>query len=206
MPPRVSVLKSGTLLRDDCGRILDARSSVTLIITGQQKILVDSGLEGEGEIITKRLAKGGLEIGDIDTLINTHSHADHTGNNRLFFATKILSPQEGDEIAPGVKIMQTPGHSMDSISVVVDSRMVHSGIVVSEKANSPVLSGQVIAIAGDALPTFGNYVKMVPPALNVNIELAISSMSKILRVADIVIPGHDHPFSVSKRTYIEDWE
>jgi len=102
--------------------------------------------------------------------------------------------------------MQTPGHSMDSISVVVDSRMVHSGIVVSEKANSPVLSGQVIAIAGDALPTFGNYVKMVPPALHVNRELAISSMSKILRVADIVIPGHDHPFSVSKRTYIEDWE
>jgi glyoxylase-like metal-dependent hydrolase (beta-lactamase superfamily II) len=80
--------------------------------------------------------------------------------------------------------METPGHSIDSISVVINSR-------------------QVIVLAGDALPTFGNYIKMVPPALHANRELAISSMLKILKIADIVVPGHDSPFSISEREYIE---
>lgn len=192
MPPIVSVLKSGSILRDESGKILDARSSVSLIISGQRKILVDTGLKGEEKIITEGLAKKGLEIRDIDTLMNTHSHIDHIGNNRLFSTADIIFPQEGDKIAPGVRIIDTPGHSMDSISVVVDSSIFDSS--------------QVIVVAGDALPTFGNYIKLVPPALHVNRELAISSMFKILKIADIVIPGHDRPFSVSERAHIRDWD
>jgi N-acyl homoserine lactone hydrolase len=195
VPAKVSVIKSGSILRDESGKILDARSSVSLIIAGERKILVDSGLKGEEEIITKRLAEKGLEISDIDTLINTHSHVDHIGNNSLFLAADIVFPRERNKIAPGVRIMETPGHSMDSISVVVESSIADS---------RGFDSNQVIVIAGDALPTFGNYIKMVPPALHVNKELAISSIFKILAVADIVIPGHDSPFSVLERAYIKD--
>jgi N-acyl homoserine lactone hydrolase len=190
--PRASVIKSGSILRDECGKILDARSSVSLIIAERRKILVDSGLKGEENTIIEGLADYGLEIRDIDTLINTHFHNDHVGNNYLFSGADIIFPREGDKIAPGVRIIETPGHSMDSISVVVDSRIFDSM--------------QTIVIAGDALPTFGNYIKMVPPALHINRELAILSMLKILRIADIVIPGHDNPFSVSERAYIKDWD
>jgi glyoxylase-like metal-dependent hydrolase (beta-lactamase superfamily II) len=184
---RVSLLKAGCLSRDESGKILDARSSVSLIVSGQRKILVDTGPKGEEEIIIEALAQKGLEATDIDTLINTHSHIDHIGNNHLFSRATLIFPREGDRIAPGVKIMVTPGHSRDSISVVVDSR-------------------QVIVLAGDALPTFSNYIKMVPPALHTNRELAISSMFKILKIADVVVPGHDSPFSISKRAYIELWD
>jgi N-acyl homoserine lactone hydrolase len=184
---RVYLLKAGSLLRDESGKILDARSSVSLIVSGQRKILVDTGLKGEEEIIIKALAQRGLEPADIDTLINTHSHIDHIGNNHLFSKATLIFSQERDQIAPGVKIMETPGHSIDSISVVVDSQ-------------------KVIVLAGDALPTLGNYIKMVPPALHMNKELAISSIFKILKIADVVIPGHDNPFSISKRAYIELWD
>ena len=54
----------------------------------------------------------------------------------------------------------------------------------------------LLVISGDALPTFNNFIKNVPPALHVSSELAISSMSKIINVADVVIPGHDLPFSI----------
>lgn len=84
MFPRVYLIKLGSILKDDSGRILDARSSVTLISAGSQRIIVDTGLEGEDTIIIDSLAQNGLSPDDIYMVINTHSHPDHTGNNYLF--------------------------------------------------------------------------------------------------------------------------
>jgi N-acyl homoserine lactone hydrolase len=182
--PEIHLLKSGSILRDEAGRILDARSSVTLVISGPSKIVVDTGLAGEEKKIIAALADKGLEPEDIDLLINTHSHADHCGNNHLFCKAGLLVPKEGEIIAPGVWSMETPGHSLDSISVVVKT-------------------SKAVVIAGDALPTFGNFLKNVPPALNVDRALAVSSMSRIIDMAEIVIPGHDRPFSIAERKYIK---
>ena len=183
MFPRVYPLKPGSILKDDTGSILDARSSVTLISTGMRRIIVDTGLKGEKTIILERLAERGLKPEDIDSVINTHTHQDHIGNNFLFTRAKVLFPKEGDLVAPGVQIMETPGHSMDSISVVVKSQ-------------------NVVVLAGDALPTFSNYLKGVPPAHHVDRGLACRSMSRILKIADVVIPGHDCPFSVRDKAYV----
>jgi N-acyl homoserine lactone hydrolase len=182
MFPKVSLLKPGSILRDDAGLILDARSSVTLIAADTHRIIVDTGLDGEEKVIIERLRERGLDPEDIDLVINTHDHQDHTGNNFLFSGAEVLSPKEGDLIAPGVEIIDTPGHSMDSISIVVRSQ-------------------KVVVLTGDALPTFSNYIKSVPPAHHVDRELACRSMSRILGIADVVVPGHDRPFSVRDRAY-----
>jgi len=58
-----------------------------------------------------------------------------------------------------------------------------------------------VVLAGDALPTFSNYVKGVPPAHHVDRVMACRSMSRILKIADVVIPGHDRPFSVRDKAY-----
>jgi glyoxylase-like metal-dependent hydrolase (beta-lactamase superfamily II) len=187
--PAVFLVKSGSIARDECGRILDARSSVTLIISGQHSIIVDSGLRGEEEQILRELAKLGIEPEEVKSIINTHSHPDHCGNNYLFSRAKILTAKEGDIIAPGVWVMATPGHSMDSISVVVETDDVTSQI-------------KTIVISGDALPTFGNFLKKVPPALHVDRNLAIASMQRIMALSDIVVPGHDFPFSIRRREYL----
>ena len=182
MFPRAYPLKPGSILKDDAGSILDARSSVTLISTGKRRIIVDTGLVGEEEIILKRLAEAELNPEDIDSVINTHVHQDHIGNNFLFSRANVLSPKEGDQVAPGVEIIETPGHSMDSISVVVRSQ-------------------KVVVLAGDALPTFSNYIKGVPPAHHVDRGMAYRSMSRILKIADVIVPGHDRPFSVRDKAY-----
>jgi glyoxylase-like metal-dependent hydrolase (beta-lactamase superfamily II) len=130
------------------------------------------------------LADLGFRPEEIDTVVNTHSHPDHCGNNHLFSRTKILVPKEGDMIAPGVWAIKTPGHSPDSISVVVESF-------------------EIAVMAGDALPTLGNLQKNVPPALHVDRALAMASMAKIASLADVVVPGHDLPFSIRKRAYIQ---
>jgi glyoxylase-like metal-dependent hydrolase (beta-lactamase superfamily II) len=187
--PAVFLVKSGSIARDKCGRILDARSSVTLITSGQHTIIVDSGLRGEEGLIRRELAKLCIEPEEVNSIVNTHSHVDHCGNNYLFYRAKILKAKEGEVIAPGVWVMATPGHSMDSISVVVEM-----GDAASQT--------KTIVISGDALPTFGNFLKKVPPALHVDHELAIASMQRIMSLSDIVIPGHDFPFSIGRREYL----
>jgi glyoxylase-like metal-dependent hydrolase (beta-lactamase superfamily II) len=181
--PSVFLLKPGSIERDECGRILDARSSVTMIIGGGHKIVVDSGLQGEEEPIRRALAELCIKPEEIDCIVNTHSHPDHCGNNHLFTHAKVLAAKEGDIIAPGVWVLATPGHSMDSISVVVETKVV-------------------IVIAGDALPTLGNLQKKVPPAVHVSRDLAVASMQRIMALADFVVPGHDFSFSIQEKAYV----
>jgi N-acyl homoserine lactone hydrolase len=182
--PSISLLKVGSIQRDECGNILDARSSVTLVVSGSRTIIVDTGFMGEAELLIDALALRGLAPSDIEIIVNTHSHPDHTGNNFLFHNADFLIPKEGEIIAPLVTAMETPGHSLDSISVLVETE-------------------RIVVIAGDALPTLNNFLKNVPPALHIDRDLSISSMHKIISSAEIVIPGHDYPFSVSEGRYIK---
>jgi glyoxylase-like metal-dependent hydrolase (beta-lactamase superfamily II) len=168
------------------GEILDARSSVTIVLTEQHRIVVDTGLLGEGDRILQGLSRLPLRPKEVTLVVNTHQHPDHTGNNHLFSGAKILFGAdlfEGAVLAPGVWIMETPGHTLDSISVVCQA----------EKR---------VVLAGDALPTLGNYLKGVPPRLHVDRELALASLRKIVETAELVVPGHDRPFDVSTGSYV----
>jgi len=188
MLPRVFLLKAGSIERDLAGIILDARSSVTLIKTERGWIIVDTGQVGDEEEILKALADLGLEGSDIDIIVNTHSHPDHCANNRLFSRAMKMYPNDGEEIAPGVRVLATPGHSPDSISVLVDAAI--------QQGDGMAPTSRRVVIAGDALPTLGNFQKRVPPAVHYDRALAVASMNKIIEMADIVIPGHDRPFSL----------
>ncbi len=81
-----------------------------------------------------------------------------------------------EELAPGVDVIHTPGHSRGSISLV--ARTEHGTWVM----------------AGDALPTPDNYVAWVPPGINYDPEVALESMKKIVDTADTIVPGHGPPF------------
>ncbi|HPE51304.1 MAG TPA: MBL fold metallo-hydrolase [Methanothrix soehngenii] len=190
MLPRVFLLKPGSILRDQGGNILDARSSVTLIKTERGWIIVDTGQVGDEEEILKALVDLGLEKSDIDIIVNTHSHPDHCANNRLFSRAKTIYPKDGELIAPGVRALATPGHSPDSISVLVDAAIHPPG------GDGTAPATRRVVIAGDALPTLGNFQKRVPPAVHYDRTLAVASMNKIIEMADMVIPGHDRPFSL----------
>jgi glyoxylase-like metal-dependent hydrolase (beta-lactamase superfamily II) len=192
----VTVIKPGILVRNNLGMILQASSTVTLIIGDGNNIIVDTGLPNEKETILKGLSDQGLNKDDINLVINTHLHGDHMGNNALFTKAKFMAHKnelpaklpnvisvEGDfQVSENIRIMETPGHSTGSISVVV---------WVPETKKTYV-------IAGDALPIKDNYLKWVPPGINFNPMVALASMRKIVDIADFVVPGHDDIFEIKK--------
>lgn len=187
----VNVLCEGFIRREN-GVILEAHSSSTLVRSDSLNIVVDTSSVSNREKIIRSLTAAGLEPKDIDVVVNTHLHFDHCENNDLFtdalvIAHALESPGRGfkpirgsKELADGVIIVHTPGHTEGSVSVLVES-------------------GVRYAVAGDAIPTVDNYVKWVPPGLNFDADLALASMKEIVDFADIVIPGHGPPFRVDRK-------
>lgn len=191
---QITIIKPGILVRNNLGMILQASSTVTFISEDNHNIIVDSGLPGEGKKIISELSNLGFEIKDIDIVINTHLHGDHIGNNALFSKAKFIAHEkelparlnnikvitEDYQVNENIKIIETPGHTPGSISVVL---------------NSPENS-KTYVVSGDALPIKDNYTQWVPPGINYNPKIALASMKKIVDIADFVIPGHDKMFKI----------
>jgi glyoxylase-like metal-dependent hydrolase (beta-lactamase superfamily II) len=183
-------LVKGYIRRQD-GFILEAYSSVTLVIGEECRIIIDTSTPEKREQIISGLESKGLYPSDIDIVVLTHLHGDHTSNNDLFSNAQLMAhvdelpPRdiepviEDQEICDGVDLVHTPGHTRGSMSVVIKAERTY-------------------VAAGDALPTRSNYLKWVPPGLNYYPELALRSMRRIVKMADVIIPGHDSAFEVDR--------
>jgi glyoxylase-like metal-dependent hydrolase (beta-lactamase superfamily II) len=188
---RVRILREGHIVREG-GKVVDASSTVTLIESGPQFIVVDTGSIAELEGLKRAVKGASLRPDCVDTVANTHLHMDHCGGNDLFRkavfkAHGLENPplgtvrvNEGDMMADKVSVMETPGHTAGSVTILVEAERRY-------------------AICGDALPTKADYDARMPPAVHVDRHLAIQSMNRILTWADVVIPGHDAPFDVVRK-------
>ena len=127
---------------------------------------------------------------DVDMVVLTHCHTDHIGNVSLFKNATVYVHEgeectipnakivkEDTEIAKGVRLVHTPGHSDGSMSVFVEADRRY-------------------AIVGDAAPLKDNFTKRIIPALHTDAEAARASLEKIAEWADVIVPGHDKPFKV----------
>ena len=187
------------LLSDKSG--LHAHSTVTLI-KAEKNIIVDTGSFMDKNNLIQSLEKEGLKPEDIDIVILTHLHLDHSSNTNLFFNAKVyvkhnLSSGPGlcfeessylikkvdldnYEIVKGVKTILTPGHVDAHISVIVETE------------------GGIITIAGDAIASkeYADFNKK--PSKAYDFEEYLKSKKKILEIADFIIPGHGEIFKVIK--------
>lgn len=105
-----------------------------MLFSGAKNILLDSAVPEAFAFLDSELARLGLEIRDLDIVANTHSHADHTGMNRLIAdaaKAEIISfkdnLQDNSIIDAGdyaLQVFHTPGHTSDCISFLELSEKV----------------------------------------------------------------------------------
>jgi N-acyl homoserine lactone hydrolase len=89
---------------------------------------------------------------------------------------KVQAVAEGFEIEPGARILDTPGHTGGSMSLVVDTPEGTVGIV------------------GDALPNARTALRRKPYLIFFDERAAEASAEKITSQCQILYCGHDRPF------------
>ena len=172
-------------------------SSTVTLIKSNKNIIVDTGSFTDEQKIINALTRENLKPEDIDIVVLTHLHIDHSRNTNIF-SNAVLYVKHSKvgtkwdinditaesveldnlEIAKNVKTILTPGHFPFHISVIVSTE---KGVVV---------------IAGDAVPT-KEALKNVAYSQWDNEEY-FKSQKKILKIADYIIPGHGKMFKVEK--------
>lgn len=206
---------------------LGGGSTVTYI-ESDARILVDTGFDCESELtddniklnrktLTHALKAFGLKPGDIDIVFISHWHVDHFGNYKMFKDSTIMTSEaavkkcrievtgvkDGEQIADGVTVVHTPGHTVDHASLVFRTDRLRKSIPSGSGSGRIIGIGEVtVAVAGDAILTPCFYLSDQTWKYNKDFyseEASINSVEKLVTQADYIIPGHGDMFHNAKK-------
>jgi N-acyl homoserine lactone hydrolase len=185
------------------------------LIRGEHNTLVDIGYPARRAILLQRLAEKGLQATDIDRIVITHAHWDHSLNLLMFpNAEVIVSQDEYDYIQhPHALDQATPLYLPDilnrakSVLTVRDGEELEPGVrtllVPGHSPGSLAILAEtadgIVGMTGDALPSRKAATANPPTAglIFYDEEAAEVSARKILDSCDIVYPGHDRAFAIA---------
>ncbi|KAM8972535.1 LOW QUALITY PROTEIN: metallo-beta-lactamase domain-containing protein 1 [Pelodytes ibericus] len=172
----------------------EADGSVTLV-RGPLTVLVDTAGPWFRDSLIESLRCRGVTPGDVTHVICTHGHSDHVGNLNLFPKAEILVSydlwRDGVYIAhdfrggvpyrlpggEGLKVVATPGHTGSDITLLV-----------------PGTSMGTVAVAGDLFEREDDEVTW--RQLSENPTTQEKNRRELLKVADVIVPGHGPPFRI----------
>src|SRR6516164_2615369 len=133
MPARLDVLHSGYAAER-------VASTVVLVRDEGAVIVVDPGMVASRAQILDPLEALGVSPADVTDVVFSHHHPDHTLNAALFPAARFHDfwaiyqddrwdqrDADGFQVSPAVRMMATPGHTMQDISTLADT---DTGLVV----------------------------------------------------------------------------
>ncbi len=178
----------------------------TLIQHDGRTIVVDPGCPPDemGRVLDQRT---GLQPSAVDTVFLTHFHGDHHVGITAFPQahwcmaapeigawTAQLAPNSPElrlltrlepvtgELAPGITLLSTPGHTSAHTSLSFTS------------------GGLRVVVAGDAVMTHDFFLARDVYFNTVDRAAAVQSIATIADQADIVVPGHDNYFLNRRRS------
>ncbi len=179
--------------------------SVTLVQSEDKNILIDTGARGTWEETTKRLKQIGIDVLDIDIVLLTHLHLDHSYHVALFPQAQLLAWSHdwksgetkcltndlnaGPLEIPikGISAIRTPGHDECMNSFIIEgAEGIH--LINNELIH---LEGKNVIVSGDAINqvVIESNLEKIPYAYDA--ELYRASAQKILdQKPDFIIPGH----------------
>ncbi len=163
-------------------------SSVTLVIDGDARIVIDPGMVADRRRILDPLAVLGVAPEAVTHVFLSHHHPDHTINIALFPEAEVVDfwaryradewlDHDGDgyRLSPHAQLWLTPGHTNEDASLIVD-------------ADDGVYAMTHLWWREDRTPE-------VDP-LGVDQDAIERGRARLLAAVDVVIPGHGTAFRV----------
>lgn len=161
-------------------------STIVLVRDGDARIVCDPGMVARRSLILDPLAALGVSPGSVTHVWLSHHHPDHTMNVALFPNAEVVDywaryiddlwldhSGDGYHLSPGTTMWLTPGHTKADAALIVEA---DDGVYALTHAWwSPGFEPEVDPTADDH------------PALD-------RARTRILEVADVIVPGHGAPF------------
>lgn len=185
----VDVLVSG-YARAESDEVSRVAGTVSLVRAPGLTAVVDPGMVADREQILGPLRELGISPGTVTDVILSHHHPDHTVNVALFPEARVHDcwaiydgdawhdrAAEGAEPAPGVRLWETPGHTPQDITTLVET---DAGTV--------------------ALTHLWWHSRMESDPRATDIDALHTHRARVIEVADLIVPGHGEAFEVDHRT------
>jgi glyoxylase-like metal-dependent hydrolase (beta-lactamase superfamily II) len=163
--------------------------TVSLVVDGAARIVVDPGMVADREDILGPLREHGIAPEEVTHVFLTHHHPDHTVNAALFPQAAVVDfwasyhgaewtdhGGDGHLLSPHVSVILTPGHTAEDATLLVET---DDGVVACTH----------LWWRADRTPD-------IDPLADDQASLE-ASRARVLEVADIVVPGHGPPFRVA---------
>ena len=165
-------------------------SSVAFVRDGDARIVVDPGMVASRSLILDPLAELGVAPDEVSHVFLSHHHPDHTINVGLFPNADVVDfwaiyrgdlwldmPGDGYRLSPHTQLWLTPGHSEEDASLIVE-------------ADDGVYAMTHLWWHQDRTPEIDPYC--------IDQAAVEAGRTRVLAVADIVIPGHGGAFRVDR--------
>jgi glyoxylase-like metal-dependent hydrolase (beta-lactamase superfamily II) len=175
------------VLFDGYGAEGGVASTVSVIRDGDTIAVVDPGMVPSREVILDPLAALGVAPESVTDVILSHHHPDHTINIALFpeatvhdhWATYFRDqwtsrPAEGVQLSPSITLLETPGHTPQDITTLVET---DDGVA--------------------ALTHLWVWESSPGSGLDVDPGLVEEHRARVLEVATLIVPGHGSAFRVA---------
>ncbi|MFJ5780193.1 MBL fold metallo-hydrolase [Streptomyces sp. NPDC093094] len=161
-------------------------ATVSYVHDADRHVIVDPGMVASRDRILGPLARLGLGPDDITDVVLSHHHPDNTMNVGLFGRARVHDHKavyradqwldrdaEGHELTPSLRLIRTPGHSPEDITLLAGTEQ------------------GVVAFVGDLWwrpdGPVEDPVAPDPGTLR-------TSRLRVLAAADLIVPGHGGPF------------
>jgi glyoxylase-like metal-dependent hydrolase (beta-lactamase superfamily II) len=154
--------------------------TVSLVRDGALVAIVDPGMVPSREAILGPLAELGVAPSDVTDVILLHHHPDHTVNIALFPDVNIHDnwatyrndqwnsrAAEGLQLSDGVRLLETPGHTPQDITTLVDTSSGTAALTHLWLHKDAPVSG-----------------------LDVDPALVEEHRARVIEQAAIIVPGH----------------
>lgn len=184
--------------------------SIALVRAGGTNLLFDTGHPGMHRLMLSRLAARKLSPADIQMVVLSHSHWDHSLGFPLFPEAEVVigarelewalrqAPAENPSV-PGYLMRQLADHPRLR-ALAGDTELLPGVTMIDTPGHTPGHMSMLVsaadgrtAIAQDAIK---NRAELLARTAEQTLDAAASrrSMERIASVAEIVVPGHDRAF------------
>ena len=189
MSSRIDVLKEGysRWLSPDS---MAANGTSVLIRSNQMNVVFDTCGPWDRQHLIDKLSSFGVHCEDIHQLVCSHTHTDHIGNINLFTNCQHIIGdhvyredvyqfdrlKNGIDLSPDMRVVSTPGHTNDSISLIVKN---------VDKLGTIAITGDLFECESD-LKDDSLWIN----AGSQDIDKQRENRLMILNISDHIIPGH----------------